>query len=113
MRAVGPGKTSFCPPWRPKLHRLVAKTGALLEAAIIRRAIRGSEEQDLKGHYTTQGKWVEAKVVRAGVKGFTSQQQQQQPQPQVSLQAQQQPAQGISKHVPDHEVIMGDEVNKQ
>jgi len=53
------------------------------------------------------------KVVRAGAKGFTPQQQQQQPQPQVSLQAQQQPAQGISKHVPDHEVIMGDEVNKQ
>jgi hypothetical protein len=52
-------------------------------------------------------------VVRAGAKGFTPQQQQQQPQPQVSLQAQQQPAQGISKHVPDHEVIMGDEVNKQ
>ena len=45
---------------------------------------------------------VEAKVVRVGAKGFIPQQQQQQPK--VSLQAQQQLAQGISEHVADHEV---------
>jgi hypothetical protein len=50
------------------------------------------------------------KVVRAGAKGFTPQQQQQQPQ--VSLQAQQQPAQGISEHMPDSlpDQVMTDEV---
>ena len=62
--------------------------------------------------YTTQGEGRQAKVVRAaaGAKGFTPQQQQQQPQ--VSMQAQQQPAQGISEHMPDSlpDQVMTDEV---